>query len=346
MNRKILLSVIFFSLFSIISCEKNNSDKEVLPKQLTSTNLDSRAYLSPNGIYIAFYTYRNSFIPYIAHSPVELWIMNRDGSNQHAIIEVNEIYEDTSIDYFLWSPASDNIIVFLSAQAIDYRSEIWRITVSENKTKLQSSDFSLGQPSYSPDGTRTAFIFQGPNPSGGSPVERLYSANTNFSDTILIEKGLIGDYDWMYDSEGFVYSLYDRANENYDLWKSTVNGAEKSRISVTPENEKILSCSYDGNYIAYSDYNAVYITPSDIFNTSLILDNARLPKWIPNRNIILLYSHQSKDNIFWTESWIVDIHGNVIRKIAEGGSSEVTFSSAGDYFLYTFEGNIWLDYLS
>lgn len=345
MENKLLLGIALYFLFTIIGCENNPAEKEILPKQLTSTNLDSRAFLSPDGKYIVFYTYRNTKIPNVAQSPVELWIMNRNGSNQHSIIEVNEIYNETSINYFLWSPASDYIIVFLSSQTIDYKSEIWRITLSGNKMKLHSSDFYLERPSYSPNGIKTAFIIQGPNPPAGSPVYRLYSANRDFSDTILIEKGLIGDYDWINDSEGFVYSLYDRTNENYDLWKSSANGVDKLRISKTLEDEEILSCSYDGNYIAYSDYNSVFITPSDIFSSCLILDNARLPKWIPNRNLILLYSHQSNDIHFWTESWIVDILGCIVRKIAEGRFSEVTFSYSGDYFLYTLEGNIWLDYL-
>ncbi|MBC8184314.1 DPP IV N-terminal domain-containing protein [candidate division KSB1 bacterium] len=45
------------------------------------------------------------------------------------------------------------------------------------------------------------------------------------------------------------------------------------------------------------------------------------------------------------ESWIVDLHGNVIKKIAEGEASWASFSPTGDYFVFSVNGNIWLDYL-
>lgn len=347
MRNKLILGILLYFLLTIIGCEKNPSEKEILPKQLTSTNLDSKAYFSPDGKYIVFYTQRNTYIPNVAESPSELWIMNRDGSNQKPLISVDEIYEITSVSIITWLPDSKNILVHIHdyPSYSDYESEIWQIDIYGHKTKLYSPGLRLERPTYSPDLTKTAFIIQGPNPPEGSPIYRLYAANSNFWDTILIEKGIINDYKWKNDSKGFIYSLYDRTNENYDLWESSVNGATKLRISETSENEENLSCSFDGKYIAYSDYKAVYITPTDKFTPILIMDNARLPKWIPNRSLILLYSNQSLGNKSWTESWIVDIHGNIVLKIAEGKFSQVTFSSSGDYFLYTLEGNIWLDYL-
>lgn len=342
MKNKLLSSVILFILLSIISCEKNNPDKEVLPKQLTSTNLDSKCFWSPKGDHVAFLSARNSYDPNASIVIFELWIMDKDGSNQRPLILVDKLYEKTNVVNVSWSMNSDAMLAQIYTPE---GSEIWKVTIDGIKTRLSSSDQWAERPEYSPDGSKVAFIIQGPNPPQGSPVYRLYSANPDFSDTILIEKGLIGDYDWIHGSEGFVYSLYDRTNENFDLWKSNIDGTEKQRISETPEDEEILSCSYDGNYISYSDYNAVFITPSDIFSSSLLMDSARSPRWIPNRNLILLYSHQSQDDSFWTESWIVDIHGGVITKIAEGENSEVAFSLSGDYFSYTLEGNIWLDKL-
>jgi len=336
MKNKLLLGIVLSSFLVIINCKKNTPEEEVLPKQLTSSNLDFRTYWSPNGEYIAFYTQRNTYNPYVAESPFELWIMNRDGSDQRPLIQVDEIYENTAVSIISWTPDSKNIMVHIYNNSLnDYKSEIWRITVKGDKTRLYTPNFRLHHISYSPDATKTAFIIE----------EKLYTADTDLSDTVFIERGLITDYKWKIDSKGLIYSLYDRTNENYDLWESSVDGVDKIRISETPENEESLSCSYDGKYIAYSDYKAVYITLTDTFASKLIMDNARLPQWIPNRNLIFLYSDQSLDNKSWTESWIVDIQGNIIIKIAEGAFSEVSFSSTGDYFTYTVNGNIWFDYL-
>jgi len=342
MKNKLLSFLIVFFLISILSCEKNKSDNEVLPRQLTSTNSDSRCFWSPNGEYIAFLSSRNTYNPMASIVIFELWVMDRDGSDQRPLLLFDELYESTNVVHVSWSMNSDALLAQIYTPG---GSEIWKVSIIGNKTRLSSLDYWAERPKYSPDGLKVSFIIQGPNSTQGSPVYRLYSANPDLSDTVLIEKGLIGDYDWLYNSEGVIYSLYNRTNENFDLWKSSTDGTEKLRLSETSEDEETLTCSYDGNYISYSDYNAVYITPLDIFNSSLLLDSARLPKWIPNRNLILLSRLQTQDNSTWTESWIVDINGDVIMKIEEGNFSEVAFSSSGDYFTYTKEGNIWLDKL-
>ena len=62
--------------------------------------------------------------------------------------------------------------------------------------------------------------------------------------------------------------------------------------------------------------------------------------------MILFLCEQNQDNMkFWTESWIVDLQGKVVKKIAEGKASWTSFSSTGDFFVYSVNGNIWLDYL-
>ena len=342
MKNKLLSSLILFLLIAIISCEENKSDYEVLPKQLTSTNSDFICFWSPNSEYIAFLSNRNTYNPMASIVMFEIWIMDKDGSNQRPLLSFDELYESTNVVNVSWSTNSDAILAQIYTPG---GSEIWKISIDGSKTRMTSLDHWAEQPKYSPDGSKVAFIIQGPNPSEGSPVYRLYSAKPDFSDTLLIEKGLIGDFDWTRDSEGFVYSLYDRTNENYDLWKSSADGTEYLRLSETLEDEEILSCSHDGNYIAYSDYKGVYITPSDIFNSSLLIDSSDAPIWIPNRNLILLYKRQTQDNTTWTEPWIVDINGDVIMKIEERNFSEVAFSSSGDYFTYTKKGNIWLDKL-
>ncbi|MFC2138554.1 TolB family protein [Bacteroidota bacterium] len=343
MKDTLLSSLLVFFLILFTGCEKNEKDNEVLPRQLTSTNLDYKCFWSPNGEYIAFFSTRNTNNPMASIVIFELWIMDKNGSNQRPLLSYDELYESTNAVHVSWSMNSDALLAHIYTPN---GSEIWKVSIDGNKTRLSSLDHWAERPKYSHDGSKVAFIIQGPNPLQGSPVYRLYSANSDFSDTILIEKGLISDYDWIKGSEGFVYSLYDYTNENFDLWKSSIDGTNKLRISETPsDNEEILSCSYDGKYIAYTDHNAVYITPLDEFNSSLIMGSARLQKWIPNKDLILLYCYQSQDDKSWTESWVVDINGEVIKKISEGNYSETAFSFSGDYFSYTLDGNIWIDKL-
>lgn len=76
------------------------------------------------------------------------------------------------------------------------------------------------------------------------------------------------------------------------------------------------------------------------------MDKARLTQWIANSNLILVSCEQTMDNeSYWTESWVVDLEGNIIKKIAEGKPTSVNFSSNGKHFVYSLDGNLWLDQL-
>ena len=60
----------------------------------------------------------------------------------------------------------------------------------------------------------------------------------------------------------------------------------------------------------------------------------------------MITSERTLDNeSFWTESWIVDLEGEIIKKIAEGKPTSVNFSSDGEYFVYSLDGNLWVDQL-
>lgn len=319
-----------------------------LPLQLTSYERDYQPYFSPDGKYIAFLSVRNTYNPLVAENNHELWIMNKDGSHQHPII-TEDLYEGTvSISHVSWLKDSLDMLVQVRIN-IPLGTEIWRVALDGNKARLSSTGDLAERPEYSPDGLKIAFMIQGPNPPQGSPVYRLYVANINLSEPVLIEQGLIGDFIWKSDSQEIIYTLYDRTNENYELWKSSINGNERAQFSHTLDSEEDPSYSSDGNYIAFTSQNAVYITPYQTFQPKKLLDNTRNPKWIPNRNVILLHSEQSEQisdtRRYWTESWIVEPEGNILKKIEVGKATNVSFSSDGEYFVYSVEGNLWIDKL-
>lgn len=140
--------------------------------------------------------------------------------------------------------------------------------------------------------------------------------------------------------------MYDFKNSNYDLWYSSIDGTNKLRLSNTPESEENPTCSTDDKYIAYYKNNDLYITPTQIFQPKKLLTNVRIPKWVPYKDLILIYSEQTHNNVsFWIESWIVDLEGNIVKKISEGYFTTVDFSPDGKYFVYSLLGNLWIDLL-
>ena len=348
MKQKLFSSLLSVFILIIIGCDRDKSPtisiEMKFPKQLTSSGKDFVGFWSPDGQYIAFLSARNTYDPYVAAVITELWIIKNDGSGEKPVILLKDLDGgNISISWGVsWS--KDSQFMLVQIQKFD-RDEIWRVSIEGDITKLSSTDESTERPKYSPDGLRIAYIIQEPNTSG-SPVYRLYVSNADFSDSILIDRGLIQDYTWNSNSNVLIYSLYDKLNTNHELWKSSANGNKKLQITNTIDSEIEPCCSDDGNYIAYSSNNAVYVTPIDTFQSKRVLDNARLPKWIPNSNLLLITSVQTTDSTsFWTECLVVDLEGNIIRKISETSSKDINLSPNGEFFIYSTDGNLWVDQL-
>ena len=340
----LLIAITFFG------CLKDEPEVDpalkYMPIQLSSFNRDFEPKLSPNLKNVVFLSNRLTYNPYVAAPNFELWTMDRYGENARRLIKREDMPEGFEISYFWWSASSDYVSVLFSGPLANNRkSELVKVSLTGEKTILHSFDFLMENLSYSPDGKKTAFIIQGPVSPNGNPSYSLYSASSGFTDTVLIDKGLIAGYDWAKDSKMLIYSLYDWPNENFDLWKIQADATGKTRFTETPEDEYNFRYSKTENAIVYSSNNKVYISATDKFAPRLVVENARAPKWIPNRKLIVFFSEQSVSEKFWTESWIADLDGNVIRKIAEGEPSSVSFSNTGDYYVYTVSGNIWMDYL-
>lgn len=304
--------------------------------------MDSKAYLSPDGKNIVFYSKRNTYNPNTAGIEYEIWAMERDGSNQRLLFGINDIDEGSDIVFLKWSAQSDYITLFTKNYG---RSSIWEVYLEGEKTKTHSFGFRIEKAIFSPDGEKIAFVNWESN--------KFYSANSNdLSDITLIDTGFVFDFDWVYDSETLVYSKFDPTIENYDLWQAKTDGTYKRKLMETPGNEYDVVCSKLNYQIAYEEQNDVYVTPIDVFVPKKIEENAGVRQWVNNKDLLLLSKDQGSENHYWSESWIVAPEGNVIRRIEEGNYSQVEFSNDGDYYLFTvFDsepergGNIWLDRL-
>ena len=352
MNYNFLLSALFVFFIIVSGCKKDEPIESTepkpgdFPKQLTQDNLDNRAFLSPDGKYIAFYSMRYTFNPEVAGINFELWIMNSDGFDQWRLVTLNSIYPQTKITFLYWSNDSKSMIVQIDDGYYNGRnSEIWSIAIDGKKTPLYAPNLRLQNVTYSPDRKKLAYLIQGPNPPNGSPVYKLYVSDPDFTDSVRIEKGLIDDYVWQGDSKGLIFSFYDRPNENYDLWKSKIDGTGKSRFSETSESEEYLSISSDGKYLAYYAEESVYITTSNKFAPKFVRNSGNGPGWIQNTNLLFLNDeHTDGNGSYWTEPSIINMDGTTVKKFSRGVIG-FPFSSNGKYFVYTQDGNIWIDYL-
>jgi len=349
MKQRLFSIILLIFITGFFYCNKKKSPTSyndlIYPKQLTESGRDFVGFWSPDGQYIAFLSARNTFDPYTAAIITELWIMKSDGSDEHPIISLNDLAGKNIRMWWgiSWSKDSDNMLVPI--KNLD-KNEIWKVTIEGHITKFSSTDESTEQPKYSPDGSRIAYMIQGSISPQGSSVYRLYVSNADFSESILIDTGLIQDYTWCSNSDELTYSLYDKPNENHELWKSSLSSNKKTQLTNTMESEIESCCSDDGNYIVYSSNNVVYVSPADTFQSKRVLDNACLPKWIPNSNLLLITSEQTTDSTsFWTDCSVIDLEGNIIRKISATSSKDINFSPNGEFFVYSIDGNLWIDQL-
>ena len=350
MKCNLLLSILFGFFVIVTGCKKEDPiipPTGYYPRQLTQDSLDNRAFLSPDGKYIAFYSMRYTYDPYVAGVIFELWMMSSNGFDQRRLISGNSIFPETSPTFLCWDADSKSVIVQIDDGFYgNYsKSEIWRISIDGKSTQLSAPNLRLQNVTYSPDREKIAYIIQGPNPKNGSPVYKLYIAIPDFTDSVRIEKGIINEYVWQGDSKGLIFSLYDRPNENHDIWKSKIDGTGKLRFSETPASEVSLQCSTDGKYLAYSMDNSIYITTLDNLSPKMILSSATNPEWIPNRNLLWVTNVITDGNrSSWGEKLFIDKEGTVIKRFPDI-TLGFSFSSTGKYFVYTLGANIWIDYL-
>ncbi|MGA1863590.1 MAG: TolB family protein [bacterium] len=263
--------------------------------------------------------------------------MEKDGTNQRPILSIDDLDEGSKFLHprVSWAKNSNELLVSVHN---GNTGEIWVVSLDGNISRLPTTDDWAGFALYSFDGTKMAFVTQEPDPNIHGPIGRLYIANSDYSEHIFIDKGILYDFSWKKDSQELIYS-----NKN-DLWKYSMSENKKTQFSKTPEYEEYPSYSSDGKHIAFSGQDALYITPAHTFQPKKLMERARQLQWVPNRDLLVISCEQTFDNEgFWTESWIIDLEGNIIKKIAEETSTELDFAPDGEHFIYSLNGDLWLD---
>jgi Tol biopolymer transport system component len=172
-------------------------------------------------------------------SKSDVWIMNPDGSDAHAL--TSNAAEDAWPD---WSP-NGRWIAFQSDRTGREQIYVMRADGS-GLHRLTRDRWRDMWPRWSPNGRRIAFVSSGP---GGVGV---FSVSRRGTERRLIARGLALDdaFDWSPDGTRIAFDS-PRLSSSYDLYSVRIDGRGRRRLLRTTSNEYYPEWSPTGKAMAF-----------------------------------------------------------------------------------------------
>jgi Tol biopolymer transport system component len=229
-------------------------------RRVTNGALALAPAVSPDGTKIAFQAYTGK-------GNDGVWVMNSDGSNQHAITDPATFSYNPA-----WSPDGTKI-------AFAYGWEHPEIAVMDadggDVTPLTSDGGVAQQPAWSPDGSKIAFTF-----TGGNDQYEIRTVQADGGTEVTLGEG--NTPDWSPDSKQIAFT------RQAHIWVMDADGQHATQLTDGDAQDAEPAWSPDGSRIAFDrilgGVNRVFLMHADGSGPTSLTGpeaSALSPSWFP-----------------------------------------------------------------
>ena len=251
--------------------------------------------------------------------PLNIWVMNSDGSNKHAL--THSTGHDANRQP-KWSPDGTKI-TFWAYRPWGQGGSIWTMNADgSSQTKIYvRGGYDSYKPAFSPDGSKIAFDLN--KRYGGGPHE-LYKMNPDGTDVVKILDALDAKNDGMgkdhgsisYSPDGRWIAFESERSGNWDIWIVKPDGADLTQLTTDSNDDFYPAWSPDGKQVAFtsdkSGNNDIWI----LTNVQEVIDGGAPnyahvttgnsddihPAWAPDGTKIAFSSDRSGNYDIWVAS--------------------------------------------
>jgi Tol biopolymer transport system component len=254
-----------------------------------------------------------------AFQDAEIWVMNPDGSNQHALSRNNRTDFDPT-----WS--ADGSMVAFSSSGAD--ADIWVMNADGTGEHDVSNDPSGPdiQPAWAPDASKIAFVKQN---FDGTSALWVMNADGSEQQQLTDAQTINVHPSWSWD--GKLIAFASSRDGNFEIYTIVPDGTSLTRITFTTgAQEDNPNWSPDVRFIAYdaclspsypcpgSPNNEIFAMRADGSGRRRLTNDPSIdanPAWSPDGTQIVFRSDRSPDG---TELWKMNRDGSGVVQLTIG----------------------------
>lgn len=279
--------------------------------------VDHTPRFSPDGKYLAFIRYFNSF-------KREIFIVPATGGEPHQIT-----FDDARIYGLAWNKHNGNLL--FTSYRNSNQLNLWRISADGNEAQMISTGSkNLNDLAISPDGKTVAFVEE-------TADENIWEILPNQLPNSII-RSTRADHSQQFSPDGTQIVFASERTGNYEIWIADADGKNQRQLTEKNGSTGSPRFSPDGKFIVYDAQTA---GTSDIFIVSTtggeprrLTENAKnnaLPAWSIDGKWIFFQSNRTGNEQIWKMS----ASGGEAVQITKQGAFEMFAAPDGKTIIYS-----------